>query len=257
MSVGVDPFSDRPVYRQVADYLRDLIARGDLPEGDRLPSESALIEQFGTARGTVRQAIQLLRSEGLIEVQHGRGAYVRRRPPVRRLSFDRFARRHRKGGKAAYLAEMEAEERRPEVEVIRIGRESAPATAAERLRIAEGAPVLVRARRYLADGFPMEVATSYIPWGLAEGTPMTEPNPGPGGIYARLEDGGHVLESFREEVSGRMPTPEEARALQLANGVPVLHVLRTAVDEQDIPVEVCDTVMAADRYTLVYALPAH
>ena len=47
---------------------------------------------------------------------------------------------------------------------------------------------------------------------------------GPGGIYARLEDAGHILARFTEEVGARMPTPEERRALQLATGVPVLTV---------------------------------
>ena len=65
---------------------------------------------------------------------------------------------------------------------------------------------LVRRRRYLADGEPMELATSYVPWELAEGTPITEPNTGPGGIYARLEERGHRLKRFSEEVTARMPT---------------------------------------------------
>ena len=49
--------------------------------------------------GTVRQAIATLRAEGLIDIEHGRGAFARRRPPVRRLAYDRFARRHRDAGK--------------------------------------------------------------------------------------------------------------------------------------------------------------
>jgi GntR family transcriptional regulator len=256
MTAGVDPLSDRPVYRQIADYVRALITSGELAPGDQIPSERELIEQFGASRGTIRQAIGQLRAEGLIEVEHGRGAYVRSRPPVRRLAFDRFARRHRKAGKAAYLAEMEGEGRQADVEIIRVGREPSPADPAERLGLREGDPVLVRARRYLSDGQPMEIATSYVPWMLAEGTPMTDPNPGPGGIYARLEENGHELGSFIEDVVARMPTPEESRALRLPVGIPVLQLVRTAFDQDGTPVEVCDTVMAADRYVLSYRLPA-
>jgi GntR family transcriptional regulator len=253
---GIDPLSDRPIYRQIADVVRSRIASGELAAGDQLPSEQRLMGDFTAARGTVRQAVALLKAEGLIEVEHGRGAYVRARPPVRRLSYDRFARRHRDAGKAAYLAEMEAEHRQAQVEVIRVEQDGAPAEVAGALGLAAGDPVLVRARRYLADGQPMELATSYIPWPLAEGTAMTQPNPGPGGIYARLEEAGHVLGSFTEDVSARMPTPEETRALRLPPGVPVLHLVRTALTRDGMPVEVCDTVMAADRYVLSYALPA-
>jgi GntR family transcriptional regulator len=240
----------------MADRLREAIDAGELTEAERLPSERHLMEVYGAARGTVRQAIGQLRAEGLIEIEHGRGAFVRRRPPVRRLAYDRFARRHREAGRAAYQVEMEAEGRQPSVEVMKVGPAPAPADAAERLGLRMKAKVLVRSRRYLADGSPMELATSCVPWAMAEGTPMTESNTGPGGIYARLEEAGHKLGHFHEEVSARMPSPEEARALRLVPGVPVIHLIRTAFDTDGIPVEVCDTVMAADRYVLSYELPA-
>jgi GntR family transcriptional regulator len=57
-------------------------------------------------------------------------------------------------------------------------------------------------------------------------------------------------------VGARMPLPEEARALRLPAGVPVFVLVRVAYDIEDKPVEVCDTVMAADRYVLSYELPA-
>jgi GntR family transcriptional regulator len=116
--------------------------------------------------------------------------------------------------------------------------------------------VFVRRRRYLADGDPVELATSYLPLEIATGTPIAEENTGPGGIYARLEELGHPLAEFVEEVSARMPHPEEARDLELVVGVPILRVLRQAIDEDGVVVEVCDTVKAADRFVLSYGLPA-
>lgn len=254
--LAIDPTSDRPVYRQLADGLRAAIDDGELGPREQLPSERELMDRAGTARGTVRQAIALLRSEGLIEIEHGRGAFVRARPPVRRVAHDRFARRHRLEGRAAFLAEMDTEGRTPEVEVLEVGPQQAPDDAAERLGLPKDGKVLVRRRRYLADGQPMELATSFIPWDLAKGTQMVKPNTGAGGIYARLEEAGHRLAKFSEDVSARMPTPEEARALRLVAGVPVITVTRTAVDTEGRAVEVCDTVMAADRYVLSYELPA-
>ena len=96
-----------------------------------------------------------------------------------------------------------------------------------------------------------------IPADLARGTPISDPNPGPGGIYARLEEQGHTLARFTEEVSARMPTPQEARLLALPPGVPVFRLVRTAYDMDGRAVEVCDTIMAADAYLLAYELPAH
>lgn len=100
---------------------------------------------------------------------------------------------------------------------------------AERLGIETGAPVMIRERRYLANGEPVETATSYIPADFARGTPIAENDSGPGGIYARLEDAGHLLDRFVEDVGARMPTPAERRALQLGPGVPVLTVVRSGV----------------------------
>lgn len=256
MSGAIDPTSDRATYRQIADRLRDSILSGDLIEGGQLPSERALMDSYGAARGTVRQAIGLLRSEGLIEVTHGRGGFVRRRPPVKRLAHDRFARRHREAGKGAYNVELETSGRTGDVEVLEIGPVAAPPEIAERLRCASGERLLVRRRRYWAEGQPMELAASYLPWELVEGTRITEKDTGPGGIYARLEEIGQRLDRFVEEVSSRMPTPEEAKALRLTAGIPVFLLVRTAYTVDGRAVEVCDTTMAADRYVLVYELPA-
>lgn len=256
MSRALDPTSDRPVFRQIADLLRDDITSGRLEEGARLPSETQLVQEFGTARGTVRQAIAQLKAEGLAASEHGRGAFVRRRPPVKRVAQDRFARRHRDEGKAAFLAEAEAGGVSPGVEVLHVGLERPPAEVADRLGTPPSDKVLVRRRRYLADGDPVELATSYIPGDIASGTPITRKNPGPGGIYARIEEAGHRLARFTEDVAARMPTPEEARSLRLAAGTPVFRLVRTAYAEDGRAVEVCDTVMAADRFLLSYELPA-
>ena len=127
---------------------------------------------------------------------------------------------------------------------------------AGRLGLGGRAKVVVRRRRYLIDGHPVELATSFIPAGLAKGTAIVEANTGPGGIYARLEETGHRLDHFDEEVRARMPLPDEARALALPSGVPVFHLVRTAYDTDGLAVEVCDTVMSSDVYQLDYELPA-
>jgi GntR family transcriptional regulator len=253
---ALDRRSDRPAYRQIADRLRADILAGVLEAGSQVPSERALIDQYDAARGTVRQALAVLRTEGLIEVVHGKGAFVRSQPPIRRVAHDRFARRHREAGRAAFLAEMESEGREPEVEVIYVGPGDAPPEIAEHLGVRPGQRVLVRRRRYLADGQPVELATSYVPWPIAEGTVIAQDDTGPGGIYARLEELGYELAEFTEEVTARMPHPEESRDLDLAVGVPILRVLRSAIDRAGDVVEVCDTVKAADRFVLSYGLPA-
>ncbi|MEW1659393.1 GntR family transcriptional regulator [Streptomyces sp. NPDC093707] len=251
---ALDPTSDRAVFRQIADQLREAIDKGRFKEGDKLPSETELVEHYGVSRMTVRNSLSVLQGEGLTVSEHGKGVFVRPRPPVRRLASDRFARRHREQGKSAFTVEAEAAGSRPEVDGLEVKEERPSQDIATRL----GGPrrVLARRRRYLLDGRPVEFATSYIPLDLATGTPIAEPNPGPGGIYARLEELGHRLDHFDEEIRARMPSPQEVKTLRLASGVPVIHLIRTAYDGEGRAVEVCDTVMAADAYVLNYQLPA-
>lgn len=73
----IDPTADRAVFRQLADLLRDQIASGELAPGDPLPSELRLAQEYGLSRTSVRQAIAILRSEGLINVERPRGTFVR------------------------------------------------------------------------------------------------------------------------------------------------------------------------------------
>lgn len=256
MALRIDPSSDRPAYRQIADHLRSSILRGEIAPGSPIPSEQELCDRYNAARGTVRQAIAILRNEGLVMSERGRGTFARQRPPVRRLGHDRFSRKHRQAGKAAFLAEADAEGRVPEVEVLQVEPIDPPADIAKRLGVRVSSRVLIRRRRYLIDGHPVELASSYLPWTVVNGTQIAEVDPGPGGIYARLEDMGFKLKHFTEEVTSRMPSAEESSALRLSPGVPVIHLIRTAFDRDEKPLEVCDSVMAADAYVLAYDLPA-
>lgn len=253
---ALDAADERPPYRQIAAALRGAIQRGKLGPGDKLPSESELVEHYGVARMTARQAIQDLKTEGLVVSEHGRGVFVRSVPVVRRLASERFARRHREQGKAAFSVEAEKVGYSPSVDQLSVTEAAATPEIVERLGLAAGDTVVIRDRRYLANGQPVETAVSYIPADLARGTAIVEHDSGPGGIYARLEDAGHTLDHFVEEVGARMPTPDERRALQLATGVPVMTVLRTAYDTTGRAVEVCDTVKAAPAYVLEYDFPA-
>jgi GntR family transcriptional regulator len=108
---------------------------------------------------TVRHAIQVLQGEGLVLAEHGRGVFVRPHPPVRRLASDRFARRHREQGKAAFIAEAEQAGSKPTVDSI-IVREERP-SAGISARLGTTGKVLARHRRSLLDGRLVETATSF------------------------------------------------------------------------------------------------
>ena len=65
-----------PVYRQLADLLREAITSGKLTVGKPLPSESTLMGEHGVSRDTVRKAVAILRDEGIVVTVQGKGSYV-------------------------------------------------------------------------------------------------------------------------------------------------------------------------------------
>ncbi|WP_050668246.1 UTRA domain-containing protein [Luteipulveratus halotolerans] len=109
---------------------------------------------------------------------------------------------------------------------------------------------------YFADDEPMQQGVTYIPSEVAEGTPLADSaDMGKGSLYARFADRGYVIASIREEVSARMPGPDEARRLHIPDGIPVLEVLHTGIDTAGRPFEVTRFVMRADYNAVQYTMP--
>ena len=124
----------------------DSVERGDLEPGGHMPSDAELIDHYGVARMTVRQAVAELKAEGLVVAEHGPGVFVGSRPTVRRLASDRFARRHRQAGKAAFMAEAESLGS-ASVDQLEVDQVMAPERVAERLKLRKTAKVVCRNRR--------------------------------------------------------------------------------------------------------------
>jgi DNA-binding FadR family transcriptional regulator len=75
--VIVERISAPKPYDMLADQLRERILRGEIAEGESLPTERELVSQTGLTRGSVREALRMLASEGLVQTRHGRlGGYV-------------------------------------------------------------------------------------------------------------------------------------------------------------------------------------
>ncbi len=92
MTEVLDPTSDRPLSLQLADLLRDEIRRGARAPGSHLSTESDFQNEYGVSRTTVRNALRILSSEGLVVSKKGYGSYVRNRPPLRRGIVESSAR---------------------------------------------------------------------------------------------------------------------------------------------------------------------
>jgi GntR family transcriptional regulator len=175
---------------------------------------------------------------------------------VRLLVTGASFRKHRALGLPGFNAQALEQGQRAELRIRSVAAMGAPREIATRLGLDEGAPVVVRRRVFLLEGRPIALVDSYYPAEWASGTAIEEPNRVRGGVYALIEDpDGPIRRQIARSVDdlvARMLTPDEAVELALPPGVPVVQVIRTVFDSADLPVEVQDSVMAADRHEFQY-----
>ncbi|MEU7868293.1 UTRA domain-containing protein [Dactylosporangium sp. NPDC049140] len=182
---------------------------------------------------------------------------MRHRTPLMRLGANRYSRRLRnETGLSPFRIEVTKQGRTPRAECRSVTKEAPPADVADRLGVPPTDAVVRRENWYFADDEPMQVGVTYIPLDVAGTSPLaSEKTLGKGSIYARFEDLGFPITRIREEISARMPTPEEVTGLAMPPGVPVIEVLHTSFDPQHRPFEVTRFVMRADRNGLDYEMP--
>lgn len=235
-------------YRQVANELRNAIKRGEYPPGSALPSQPDLARQYGLNQTSINRAIALLRAEGLVRVEHGRGAFVQEIPTVKRV------RRIPRGDAAgsSFAEEMRKAGLEPRTELADLSTVPAPGDAAEHLEITAGDPVVRRVRHMFASDRPVQLATSYMPLTVAGGQDIALPDTGPTGLYKRLASRGYHVGRFVEEIEARQPRPEEAAFLGLTEAQQVLEVTRIAYTRDDVPVETVINVFPSQQWRLSY-----
>jgi GntR family transcriptional regulator len=174
------------------------------------------------------------------------------RPPLRRMSSSLRHASHRESGKPEFETEAIAQGQVPSRRLLRVGRAPAPSDVAGWLGVAAGAPVMVRKRLQLLNGAPAVISTSYFPLWVASGTRLESAEALPEGPANLIERLGHEFASGIELFRARMPTPGEARLLELGPGIPVVRLLHVDYDPQDRPLQAADDLYAADRHEFAF-----
>ncbi|MEV1287324.1 GntR family transcriptional regulator [Micromonospora sp. NPDC049679] len=252
------PHPVRPRYRMVADELRHRIEAGAIPPGSLLPSETTLMDEFGVSRGTVREAIGLLRADGMIVTEHGRGSYARPLMPVRRVGSERYRRElYQLRGDRLPETSFTVDHDLPwaDYQLEKDFRElPAPPELAELFDVEPGTPLLERRFVFRAHGVPQQMSTSCLLLDMVAGTPVADPErePWPGGNTAQLYTLGITVTGIRERVRARMPAADERATLRLPSGVPVITVTRQTYAGDRVVEVATDIVIPADRVELDY-----
>jgi GntR family transcriptional regulator len=243
----------QPKYLQIAEALKVAIAAGQYPAGARLPGENQIAAEYSVAVMTARQALNSLRREGLAESRKGAGFFVRSFAPIRRRGIQRLARD--RWGTGASIWETD-ETREVSIDQIVVSEVAAPSDVATALTLQPDETVCRRSRRYLVDGRPVMLASSYLPQKVVAGSAITQADTGPGGTFARLSELGYAPVHHREEIRFGLASADDAARLGLQPGSPVLNISRTSYTAHRQPIEVNQMVLDASAYVLEYEFDA-
>lgn len=221
----------RPLYQQVRELFVRRIADRTWPPGEALPSEQALAVELGVSQGTVRKALDSLAAENLVERRQGKGTYITEVTPAR--SLFKFFRISRPGGERLTPASEEASTRR----------RRATSLERKRLELEPDEYVVQITRVRLVNQAPAILETIAVP---AKRFPDLEKRSIPNALYALYQsDYGVNVLSTNEELRAVAAGPDDARALGLEPGAPLLEIDRTAFDISGRPIEWrrsrCDT----------------
>jgi GntR family transcriptional regulator len=242
-------------YRQLADLLREKINSGEYPRGTRMPSEPELAKRYNVGQATANRAMSILRAEGLVRAERGKGTIVHEIPPIPRESIRRYGRAERELGESrgAYDTEIRRLGYEPGVEMLELGMAAAPPRVAELLQVPQGGEtVLIRKRKMLANNIATQIAVSYFPREIAEGTQLEQVDTGIGGSKSRLAELGFEQVNARESITVRRSTSEEQALLRLTEDQSVMEILHVARTEEGRAVEVTIHTMPTHQWVLNY-----
>lgn len=229
-----------PKYAQVISELQRRIESGEYPPGSLMPSEHQLSAEFAIARPTVVRALRVLRQEGWIDTQQGKGSFVRGRPALA------GARTLRPG-----QAELDRDESREAGDLVSVGLAEAPARIARLLDVADGTELVRRRRLFRREGEASELVTWWLPTSLASGTDLDSSGTVHGGIRSLLSRTKDVrIDHVVEQITARRANPDEAKLLGISRSAPVLALYIGAREATGRPVLAIDIAMPGDLHEL-------
>ncbi|WP_208761980.1 GntR family transcriptional regulator [Microbispora hainanensis] len=224
--------------------LQRRIEAGDYPPGTLLPSENQLINEFGISRPTVVAALRVLREQGWIESQQGKGRFVRGRPALASLEQPRPGH--------AYLTSAET----PLAELLEVGAVTVPNRIAALLDLPPKSKAFLRRRLVSRGDEASEIVSLWLPLDLSEGTNLTSAEPLAQGIREHIQARKGVrFDHVIEQITARMPTSDEAKQLGMPKNTPVLDVYAAVRDPGGRPLAVLAVVLPADHHEMEDAYP--
>ena len=236
-------FATETVHQRLVDICRAAISRGDYLPGDRFASEREMASRFDISRVTANKVISALVAEGLLQIEKGLGARVVDRSPL----FASVA------GMESFTAHARSQGLDPTTEVLKFrrmdsGRTPAVVRAGLGLDRGAGEPVFYLERLRLADGVPVILEYRWVLASLAPGLTREDVSES---FYSVLQEKcGLSMTGERHSISAVILDRAQLRLFRLAGGVPSLRVEGVGFVRGDQPLWFQRLYYRGDRYQL-------
>ncbi|MBC7870687.1 MAG: GntR family transcriptional regulator [Chitinophagaceae bacterium] len=237
MDVTLDAASSKPLYEQIKEFVLSGIQTGMFKPHSRIPSERDLAQRFGVSRLTVTKALKELEQAGVVYVRIGKGTFIE--PEVINLQLDTLM---------SFTEEMTQRGQAVSSRVMYAQVNAASKDIAQKLSILVGTQVVTLQRLRLTNGQPIALETSTLLAACCHDI-LDHHNFAKESLYHVLRTNYHIVLTYAEQtIEARQASRDEARALEIKEGDPILAIYRVTHNEHDKPIEYVSSVYRGDRY---------
>jgi GntR family transcriptional regulator, phosphonate transport system regulatory protein len=232
-------FHRLPRWRAIEETLKREIMDGQFGPSRRLPADTAIAARFEVSRMTARKALAGLQQQGIIRIEHGRGAFVEGDVVDYRILQ-----------KVTFTQSVAANNKMPSRDLLGANLMDAPPWVCDALEVSEATPVLAITLLGKADGRPLALSTSYLEYDrFPDFTDLLGPRADVDAAWDALSI---TLRPGWAKLVARMPKNDEARLLDQSASRPVIEKRAIDTDNEGRPAWCHVTCYAADRIQLVF-----
>jgi len=235
IKMKIDTNSPIPLYYQLSESLREKIIMNLYKPGDLIPSESELIRDSGLSRGTVRQALQILTQEGLVERHPGRGTFVSY--PKIEQNANRVM--------GFYTNTILESGKVPSTEIIEIKEFSAPKLIRSKLQLSEGESIVFIKRLRKSDDIHLAIESSYF---ISEVGQKLLKEDLLGSIYEILQKKyDYIIQRSENTIEASVADSETENILDIETNSLIFVIHRLVYFSSGKPFEYSEDIIRADR----------